>query len=229
MTDDLSQWAPRPRPERKTWHGQYVTIEPLTQVKHARGLFEASNVADKDIKFAWLYENPPTDFETFSNWVATAAVKTDQLFFAILDAQSGQVTGRQTLMRIDAANGVAEIGAIYWGPKMAGTRLATEALYLFTTYIFDTLGYRRFEWKCNDNNAPSKVAAQRFGFQFEGVFRQHMVVKGQNRDTAWFAMTDQDWITLKPAYQAWLSPDNFDSQGQQIHRLAEFQSKFGAS
>ncbi len=140
------------------------------------------------------------------------------MFFAVLDEASGRVEGRQALMRIDASNGVVEIGNIMWGAAMQRTRMATEALYLFADHIF-SLGYRRFEWKCNDLNGPSKRAAQRFGFRSEGVFRQHMVVKNCNRDTAWFAMTDGDWQAAKPIYEEWLSPQNFDERGLQRKAL----------
>jgi RimJ/RimL family protein N-acetyltransferase len=118
-------------------------------------------------------------------------------------------------MRIVPEHGVIEIGAIYWGPRMARTRLATEALFLHARYIFEELGYRRFEWKCNDRNAPSKKAAERFGFAFEGIFRQHMIQKGENRDTAWFAMLDGDWPRLRAEYERWLEPANFDADGAQ--------------
>ena len=122
-------------------------------------------------------------------------------------------------MRIVPEHGVIEIGNVYWGRGIARTRLATEALYLFARYVFDELGYRRFEWKCNDRNEPSKAAALRFGFEFEGVFRQHMIVKGESRDTAWFAMLDGDWPALKAEYERWLAPDNFDEAGNQKSRL----------
>ena len=149
----------------------------------------------------------------------------------ILDvkAEAGQsVRQGQTLMRIDAANGVVEIGNIYWGPLIARKAAATEALYLFAHYAFDVLGYRRFEWKCNNDNVPSKKAAVRFGFQPDGVFRQHLVVKGLNRDTAWFPMTDKDRVKLKPAYEAWLSPENFDATGQQKLKLEEIREQLAA-
>ncbi len=137
------------------------------------------------------------------------------MMWAVIDRARGTAEGRQTLMRIVPEHGVIEVGNIFWGPRLARTRVATEALFLHARYIFDTLGYRRFEWKCNNGNEPSKKAAQRFGFQFEGVFRQHMIQKGRNRDTAWFAMTDGDWPALKREYERWLSPDNFDAAGQQ--------------
>ena len=124
-------------------------------------------------------------------------------------------------MRIDTTHGVIEIGSILWGPAIARTRIATEALYLFASYVFDTLGYRRFEWKCNDLNEPSKRAALRFGFTFEGAFRQHMVVKGANRDTAWFSILDSEWPRLVDAYLAWLAPENFDGEGQQRRKLGD--------
>jgi RimJ/RimL family protein N-acetyltransferase len=146
----------------------------------------------------------------------------DPLFFAVIDKASGKVAGRQALMRIDPAHGAIEIGNIYWGPLISRKPAATEAQFLFMQYVFDELGYRRYEWKCNDNNAPSKRAAERFGFQFEGTFRQHMVTKGNNRDTAWFSIIDSEWPALKQAYQAWLAPTNFDSDGQQIRRLEDF-------
>jgi RimJ/RimL family protein N-acetyltransferase len=127
-------------------------------------------------------------------------------------------------MRIDAANGVVEIGNIYWGPELARTAAATEALYLFASHVFDDLGYRRFEWKCNDRNEPSKRAAIRFGFSYEGTFRQHMVVKGENRDTAWYAMIDRDWPAIAAAMRQWLDPANFDRDGRQKRRLEDFRA-----
>ena len=137
----------------------------------------------------------------------------------VVDSATGRTEGRQALMRIVPEHGVIEIGSIYWGPRMARSRLATEALYLAARYVFDELGYRRFEWKCNDNNTPSKRAAERFGFSFEGIFRQHMIQKGQNRDTAWFAMLDGEWPARKAEYERWLAPDNFDGNEQQRSRL----------
>ena len=154
-----------------------------------------------------------------------SAVGTDDpLFFAVIDKATGRAEGRQALMRIDPVHGVIEIGHILWGPAIARTRVATEALYLSAEYAFETLGYRRFEWKCNDLNLPSRRAALRFGFTFEGIFRQHMVVKGQNRDTAWFSIIDAEWPTLRASYQRWLAPDNFDAHGRQLRKLEEFRA-----
>jgi RimJ/RimL family protein N-acetyltransferase len=133
----------------------------------------------------------------------------------VIDRASGRCEGRQALLRISPEHGVIELGGIYWGPAISRTRVATEAFYLHLQYAFDRLGYRRFEWKCNDRNAASKRAALRFGFTHEGTFRQHMVTKGENRDTAWFSIIDGEWPALRAAFEAWLAPGNFNAQGQQ--------------
>ncbi len=224
MSDDLKNWTPRPRPERLVIEGRYVRLEPLDPQRHGDGLYEASSVSDIDGRFRWLPDFPPTDRAGFQPWLDKAAASPDPLFFAVIDKASGKVAGRQTLMRIDPAYGVIEIGNIYWGPLIARKPAATEAQFLFTRYIFDDLGYRRYEWKCNNRNEPSKRAAERFGFQFEGVFRQHLVVKGENRDTAWYSIIDGEWPALKKAYEAWLDPSNFDADGQQKKRLEEFRA-----
>jgi RimJ/RimL family protein N-acetyltransferase len=224
MADDLSDWQPRPRPARKVLEGRTVRLEPLEAARHGDELFAASAVADAGSRFAWLPELPPQDRAAFEPWLEKAEASPDPLFFAVIDKASGKVAGRQTLMRIDANNGVAEIGNIYWGPLVSRKPAATEAQFLFAFYVFDELGYRRYEWKCNNANEPSKRAAERFGFTFEGLFRQHMVVKGANRDTAWYSIIDKEWPSLKSAYISWLDPSNFDVDGQQIRRLAEFRA-----
>jgi RimJ/RimL family protein N-acetyltransferase len=228
MAEALPAWTARQRPTVRVLEGQHVRLERLDPARHADELFAASDTAEADQKFRWLYEEPPVDRARFRAWVETVAASEDPLFHAVIDKASGKVAGRQTFMRIDTANGVVEIGNIYWGPLVAGRPAATEALYLFASHVFDDLGYRRFEWKCNDENLPSKKAAARFGFQAEGVFRQHLVVKGLNRDTAWFSMIDKDWVRLRPAYQAWLLPENFDAAGRQRRRLEEVRADHGA-
>lgn len=228
MAEDLSNWTARPKPSAPVIEGRYVRLERLDADRHAEGLFVASDTAESEAKFRWLFETPPVDRDSFRAWVEKVAASEDPLFYAVIDKASGQVAGRQTFMRIDTAHGVIEIGNIYWGPLVSRKAAATEALYLFARHAFDDLGYRRFEWKCNNDNLPSKVAAARFGFQAEGVFRQHLVVKGLNRDTAWFSIIDKDWEALKPAYEAWLQPENFDAAGQQKRRLEEVRAEFGA-
>ena len=209
---DLANWTARPQPARVLLEGRYVRLEPLGPA-HADTLYEAASTQGAEERFRWLPEAPPSR-EEFDVWLENASATIDPVFFAVIDRDSGRVEGRQALMRIDTANGVAEIGNIMWGPALQRTRMATEALFLFAEHIFG-LGYRRFEWKCNDLNAPSKRAAERFGFRPEGVFRQHMVVKNANRDTAWFAMTDADWQRIKNTYENWLLPKNFDAEGRQ--------------
>lgn len=216
---DLSTWSGVSAPAREPLEGQYVRLEPLDPDRHTRTLFEASTAEGAEARFQYMAEQPPTDLDIFRAWVGRAAASSDPLYFATIDRDTGRAEGRQALMRIDTANGVVEIGNIVWGAALSRTRKATEALFLFADLAFG-LGYRRLEWKCNDENEPSKAAAHRFGFTYEGCFLQHMVVKGLNRDTAWFAITDGDWQTLRPVYQAWLSPDNFDEDGRQHTRLA---------
>jgi RimJ/RimL family protein N-acetyltransferase len=224
VSDDLKNWTARPRPGRIVLEGRYVRLEPLDAARHGDGLFEASSVADADGRFRWLPDLPPADRPAFQPWLDKAVASEDPLFFAVIDKASGRIAGRQTLMRIDPANGVIEIGNIYWGPLVSRKPAATEAQFLFLRYIFDELGYRRYEWKCNNRNEPSKRAAERFGFRFEGLFRQHLVVKGENRDTAWYSIIDTEWPALKRAYEAWLDPANFDRAGNQKKRLEELRA-----
>lgn len=216
---DLTQWTGVSRPDRVTLEGQYVRLEPLDPAQHGPTLFASAQAPGGEDRFRYLFEAPPDDMVIFAPWLTQAAASADPLFFAVIDRATGRAEGRQALMRIDPVHGVIEIGNILWGPAIARSRIVTEALFLCASYVFDTLGYRRFEWKCNDDNVPSKRAAIRFGFQFEGMFRQHMVTKGRNRDTAWFAMTDGDWPRLRAGYEAWLSANNFDANGQQLKKL----------
>ncbi|MBX5022534.1 GNAT family N-acetyltransferase [Rhizobium lentis] len=216
---DLSDWKGVARPARAPIEGRYARLEPLDAARHGADLLRSALEPGADARFRYLFEEAPADMAAFTPWLTRASESEDPLFFAVIDKATGRAEGRQGLMRIDTAHGVIEIGNILWGPAMARTRVATEALYLCAAHVFDMLGYRRFEWKCNNLNEPSKRAAERFGFSFEGVFRQHMVQKGRNRDTAWFAMTDRDWPRLKAGYSAWLSPGNFNSDGQQKSKL----------
>lgn len=220
MPKDLSKWQGVSRPERLPIDGRYVRLEPLDPAKHGADLLASGQAPGAEDRFRYLFEEPPTDAAAFTAWLEKIAASPDPLFFAVIDRSTGKAEGRQALMRIDPVHGVIEIGNILWGPAIARTRIATEALYLFASHAFDTLGYRRFEWKCNNQNEPSKRAASRFGFTYEGIFRNHMVTKGKNRDTAWFAMTDGDWPAIKAGYEKWLDPANFDASGQQRTKLA---------
>lgn len=215
----LSQWKGATLPSPTTLDGRYARLEPIDPRGHVSDLFEASTASGKEQRFRYLFDEPPADIEAMTDWLRRMSRSQDPLFFAVIDRATGRAEGRQALMRIDAKHGVIEIGHILWGPRIAKTRVATEALYLTATYIFERLGYRRFEWKCDNANEPSKSAALRFGFSFEGIFRQHMVVKSRNRDTAWFSITDGEWPSLRQAYDSWLNDDNFDTDGRQRSRL----------
>lgn len=214
------EWHARPLPTRVPLAGSYCQLQPLDPMRHGDDLFAASMAPGVEDRFRYL-PNAPQNRSDFDHWLHRAAGSEDPLFFGVIDSTSQRCEGRQALMRITPEHGVIEVGHVLWGPAIARTRVATEALYLFAQYVFDTLGYRRFEWKCDARNEPSMRAARRFGFTYEGTFRQHMIVKGQNRDTAWFAMLDTDWPSLRQAFQSWLDPTNFDDRGQQKVRLRE--------
>ncbi|MGL5736264.1 MAG: GNAT family N-acetyltransferase, partial [Beijerinckiaceae bacterium] len=193
MAADLSQWKARPRPQPRTLDGAYARLEPLDPARHGDDLFAISSGPGTEERFRYLFDVPPQSRAALDPWLDAMRTSGDPMFWVVVDKATGKAGGRQALMRIDPAHGVIEIGSILWGAPIARSRVATEALYLFAAHAFDELGYRRFEWKCDNANMPSKRAAERFGFTFEGVFRQHMVVKGKNRDTAWFSMTDAEW------------------------------------
>ena len=218
MNTPLPGWTARPRPERVALEGTYCRLEPLDPARHTEALFDASSAPGAEDRFRYLSE-PAPERPAFDEWVARSATSADPFFHAVIDRATGRCEGRQAFLRITPEHGVIEIGHILWGPAIARTRVATEALALYARYAFDTLGYRRFEWKCNASNEPSRLAASRFGFEYEGTFRQHMVVKGLNRDTAWFAMTDGDWPRVRAAYSRWLDASNFDADGRQKSRL----------
>lgn len=219
--NDLRAWEPRAHPPRRAVEGRFVRLEPLDPARHGDALFEAGSGPDAPALWRYLFEAPITRRDAFDEWARKAASSDDPLFFAVVDAATGRAEGRLALMRITPAHGVVEVGSILFGPRLARTRAATEAIFLLGRLVFEELGYRRFEWKCDDRNAPSKRAAGRFGFAFEGVFRKHMVVKGESRDTAWFAMTDDDWPRLARGHRAWLDAANFDARGRQRESLAE--------
>jgi RimJ/RimL family protein N-acetyltransferase len=217
---------PAKRPERVTLKGRWVTLVPLNPNEHAKALYEGSNGdAAREAAWAYLFDGPYASLDEFRANLEAKARSTDPLFFTVIDKASGKAVGYQTFLRIDLPNRVIEVGNILYTPAIQRTAGATEAQYLFAAHVFDDLGYRRYEWKCNSLNAPSRRAAERFGFTFEGIFRQHMIVKGRNRDTAWFAMLDSEWPARKAAYERWLAPDNFDSGGRQKVALSALMPK----
>jgi len=197
--------------------GSEVALVPLA-ASHGDDLYALSTAKGAEDRFRYLFEQVPTP-ESFEQFMIKACASKDPMYVAVIRKEDGRCLGRQSLMRITPDHGVIEIGNILWGPDMAATRMATEAFFLHACYVFDTLGYRRFEWKCNVLNGPSRRAALRFGFRFEGVFRQHMIVKGQSRDTAWYGMLDHEWPQIKQHVERWLSPENFDDRGLQKTQL----------
>lgn len=203
-------------PQRVVIEGRYARLEPIAP-SHAADLYRAAS--QEPNRFDYLFDMPPKSEADMAEFIRIAAVRDDPMMWVVIDKATGKAEGRQTLMRITPEHGVIEIGGIFRGPQLARTRAATEAVFLHARYIFDELGYRRFEWKCHNRNEASKAAAQRFGFEFEGVFRQHMIMKGENRDTAWFSMLDGDWPRLKAEYERWLAPENFNADGVQRSRL----------
>ena len=217
----LADPGPARAPERTVLDGRYARLEPLDPVRHGDDLLSASSPPDRAARFRYMPELPPDAPESFRTWLAAAAGSADPLFFAVIDRATGRAEGWQTFLRITPAHRCIEIGNIYWGPGIAGTRIATEAMYLFAVYALETLGYRRCEWKCDALNAPSRRAALRFGFVYEGHFRRAVIIRGRNRDTSWFSIVDEEWPVLKAAYEQWLAPENFDAQARQRSRLSE--------
>ena len=211
-------WRSRPLPPATPIEGRYCRLERLSAERHAADLFAASAAAPEN--WTYLPRDPPADFSEYRQWMEAAARQDDPFFHAIIAGDSGRAVGVAALMRVDPANGVIEVGNIHYAPLLQRTRAATEAIYLLMRRVFDELGYRRFEWKCDSLNAPSRRAALRYGFTFEGIFRQAVVYKGRNRDTAWFSIIDSEWPRLRAGYLRWLDPANFDSTGLQRQTLA---------
>jgi RimJ/RimL family protein N-acetyltransferase len=207
--------TPARRPGRTTLPGRVVTLAPLAPQAHGDALYEGTRGEAGDRLWQYLFEGPFADRAAFDVHLQRIATSEDPLFLAILDNASGRAMGYASYMRIEPVHRVIEVGSILYTPRLQQTTLATEAMYLMARHVFEDLGYRRYEWKCNALNAPSRRAALRFGFRFEGVFRQHMIVKGRNRDTAWFSMLDSEWPVRKANFERWLDPSNFGEDGRQ--------------
>jgi RimJ/RimL family protein N-acetyltransferase len=202
-------------PERITMSGAYVKVEPLDPAKHGDELWSGAGGMANGELWRYLHSGPFMDRQAFDSYLETKAVSADPMYFALLDRATGVAQGHAAYMRIEPGQRVIEVGAILYTPELQRTRAATEAMYLMAQNVFEDLGYRRYEWKCNVLNEASQKAALRLGFAFEGVFRQHMIVKGRSRDTAWFAMLDSDWPARKKEFERWLAADNFDTSGRQ--------------
>jgi len=215
----LSRWHSRPLPGPETHEGRYVRPGPVSAESHTADLWDG--VQGHDEVWDYLADGPYAAEADLAAAIEQKAAGTVAVFLAIVPKSSGRAEGYASYMRIDPANGVLEVGNILMAPTLQKTTAATEAMYLMARHVFEDLGYRRYEWKCNADNAPSRRAALRYGFTFEGIFRQHMIVKGQNRDTAWFSMLDSEWPARRAAFEAWLDPANFDGQGRQRQTLTQ--------
>jgi RimJ/RimL family protein N-acetyltransferase len=213
-------WQPAAWPDRGPLQGPRVVLRPIDPASDAEPLFRLSHlpVGDPEI-WRYLFEGPFENVEQFRRWLEIARSEKDRVFFTVERLPEREPEGVASYLRITPEHGTIEIGNIWFGPPLQRTAAATEAIYLLVARAFDQLGYRRVEWKCNALNQGSRRAAERFGFQFEGVFRQHMVIKGRNRDTAWYAILDHEWPQIRAGFEAWLSPENFDQDGVQRRSL----------
>ncbi|MBC3776974.1 GNAT family protein [Pseudomonas sp. SWRI99] len=220
MTASLADWKGVPAPSATLLEGRFIRLEKLDPARHADELYAALEGPGADPKlWDYLPYGPFAQRSAFDAWLNNHAVNSDPYFFSVIDNATGQVQGILSLMSIVPAQGRIEIGHVTFGAPMQRSPKSTEAVYLLARYAFE-LGYRRLEWKCNNGNARSRYAAERLGFSFEGVFRQHMVVKGQNRDTAWFSMLDSEWPAIGAGFERWLSEANQTTSGQ-LKTLAE--------
>jgi RimJ/RimL family protein N-acetyltransferase len=215
---EVPDWRAPPRPPRAVMSGRYCRVEPLDAARHGPELHAAYALDRAGRMWTYLFSGPFADESEFMQWLAPRQASEDPLFFTILDATTDRAIGLASYLRIDPPHGVIEVGHIAFSPLLQRTPAATEAMYLMMKNAFD-LGYRRYEWKCDSLNAPSRRAAERLGFTFEGIFRQAIVYKGRNRDTAWYSIIDGEWPALAERFQRWLDPANFDAGGQQKHRL----------
>jgi RimJ/RimL family protein N-acetyltransferase len=217
-------WSMRPRPPRTDMAGRYCRLEPVSVQRHEKDLFAAYMAAPDGRDWTYLFSDRPASESDFNAYLAKLEKSEDPLHFAIVNSATNRAIGTAALMRIEPAHGVIEVGSITFSPLLKKTRAATESMYLMMRRAFDELGYRRYEWKCDSLNAPSRAAALRYGFTFEGIFRQAIVYKGRSRDTAWFSITDTEWPRIRAAFEAWLAPGNFNADGRQKRSLSDLRS-----
>ncbi|MBL8790739.1 MAG: GNAT family N-acetyltransferase [Rhizobiales bacterium] len=211
---------PGAKPDLRPLHGRWVRLDAVSVARHAQSLFNSFHGKDPDGEvWTWLAYGPFDDLDSFAHWLEDKEKSRDPWFYAIIDRKTGEAVGMASYLRADPGNGAIEIGHIWFSPALQRTREATEAIYLLIRHAFDDLGVRRLEWKCDALNQPSRNAAKRFGFVFEGIFRQHFIVKGRNRDTAWFSIIDKEWPRIRKGFETWLAEDNFDADGKQKAKL----------
>jgi RimJ/RimL family protein N-acetyltransferase len=215
----VSGWSERSRPARHAVQGRYCRLEPVDPKRHAAELFAAYMEAPDTRDWTYLFAERPATPSAFEEYMARLAASEDPLHYAIVEVETNKPVGTAALMRIDPVHGVIEVGSIAYSPRVKRTRSGTEAMYLLMKLVFDDLGYRRYEWKCDSLNGPSRAAAQRYGFTFEGIFRRAVIYKGRSRDTAWYSIVAEEWPRIRSAFNAWLEPENFDEHGRQKRTL----------
>lgn len=215
----VPDWTARAYPSHTPASGNTCRLEPLDPDRHTGALWAAFNAAPDGRNWTYLNVGPFADEDALCAHLVREAASGERQHYAIVERATNEAVGTFALMRADCANGVIEVGFVTYSPRLQRTAIATEAMYLLMCRVFDELGYRRLEWKCDSLNAPSRAAAQRYGFSYEGTFRQAVVYKERSRDTAWYSIIDSEWPAIKSAFQAWLAPENFDTNGQQRQRL----------
>lgn len=223
--EPVPDWSPRPLPAAVTLQGGHCRLEPLNADRHAAELYAANAGGADRGDWTYMFTGPFTSPRDYRSYVERAAAGQDPRHYAVVGLGDGAAAvGTLSLMRQDPDHGVVEVGNVMFSPAMKRRPISTEAQFLAMRYVFDDLGYRRYEWKCDSLNTPSRTTAQRLGFSFEGIFRQAVVYKDRNRDTAWYSMIDTEWPAAKEAFRAWLSPENFTPEGTQRRSLADFRT-----
>ena len=219
--DEVAGWTGAKRPSRTSMEGRFCRMEPLATERHLADLFAAYSDDTDGRLWTYMTDGPFNSIEELRSWMEPACAVDDPLFHALIDLATGKAVGMAAYMRIKPEHGVIEVGSITYAPWLQGTSAATEAMFLMMRRVFNELGYRRYEWKCDALNAPSCRAAERLGFTFDGLFEQAVVYKGRNRDTAWYSVLDRNWPPIEQAYVNWLNADNFDEHGRQKQKLQE--------
>lgn len=219
----IENWKIPCHPPKSILKGKYCYVEPINLERHAQNLFDANALDSQGLCWTHLFYGPFISFADYCKWLESSCLGKDPQFYAVIDLKSKKAVGLASYLRIDPKNGTIELGHINFSPLLKQKTAATEAMILLIANAFE-LGYRRFEWKCDALNAPSRIAAERLGFTFEGIFRQAVIIKGRNRDTAWYSIIDKDWSALKEVYAKWLAPSNFDKDGNQIAKLSTLTS-----
>lgn len=223
--DAIDAWTARDRPPHSAMTGRFCRVEPIDVERHGPDLYEANSLDIEGVNWTYLPAGPFSTQADYIQWMNERCCGADPMFHGIVDLTTGKAVGVASLMRMDPGNGVIEVGNINYSPALQKRPGATEAMYLLMQRVFDELGYRRYEWKCDSLNAPSRAAAARLGFTYEGLFRQSVVYKGRSRDTAWFSIVDHEWPAIQRAFKAWLDPANFDSEGRQHQSLATYMQR----